>query len=128
MAGGRYPTELQVIGEVALLENLQSKDGTFHQAARRRAGEPVGHWLCGAPDNSSLSHFSTMMLPSHRHRHATEHASRRCGKSATIQSECAVVISTRWRGLLRKRSGSLADEAFAAAMRLAIVEHYPTSW
>ena len=37
VSGGRRVAtlpEYQVIGEVALLENLQSKDGAFHQAAR----------------------------------------------------------------------------------------------
>ena len=62
---GRRPE--YVVGEVAL-EPARRPDGRRLPPgrARDRAGraQARGHWLCGAPDNSSLSHFSTMMLPS----------------------------------------------------------------
>ena len=50
VSGGRRVAtlpEYQVIGEVALLENLQSKDGAFHQAARATVLAEPGSRLRG---------------------------------------------------------------------------------
>ena len=68
-----------------------------------------------------------MMLPSHRHRHATEHASRRWrevrGRRDSNQAVRANLFPhLRYVAFSQKAlyELQLADEAFAAAMRLAI--------
>ena len=91
------PYQLQAIRWMRQMEGLNLNDLFWEKRAFADGGEywfapdlgecrPV--WkstsVSGAPDNSSLSHFSAMTLPSwlsraarNRHRHAIEQASRR---------------------------------------------------
>ena len=67
--------------------------------------------VSGAPDNSSLSHFSAMTRPSwlgravrNRHRHAIEHASRRWRggrRDDSARTRRKILISTQPRADLR---------------------------
>ena len=88
-----------IVGLSRLGESRDS-ESSFQILCRSEQCQPV--WkstsVSGAPDNSSLSHFSAMTRPTwlgraarNRHRHAIEQASRRCVEDdAMIQHERAV--------------------------------------
>ena len=100
--------------------------------------------VSGAPDNSSLSHFSAMTRPSwlgraarNRHRHAIEQASRRWrggrrGDSARTRRE--ILISTQVGATARLYELELArDDAFGFFERtthrkVPLLEGYPEEY
>ena len=121
MAAGRYHRSTRS-SAVALWVSCRARTAPSTRPRARPCWparfEVIG---CVCTHNSSLSHFSTMMLLSHWHRHATEHASRRWREGRRDDSErMCRKFDLPVRAPESYHELQLADEAFAAAMRPAI--------